>query len=459
MKKLNKKGFTLVEILAVTIILLIIFVIAFNAIDSISKKSKIKSVKANALSYFKELNSYVQISKSDSDDFLYGKFTTDDLAEHGFKISGTKPTGGYFVIEDFKVSCGCLEYGKYKIERNNSDYSDVTKGTCNIDSTLCTFSLGDRTKSMSFEYTGTPQIITIGKTGRYQIELWGAQGGGPSNAVGGKGAYTSGKIDLQAGQVLYVYVGSTGGNTPSGSASNVAGGYNGGGATGGQNCCGRTYGSGGGATDVRLVGGDWNDAESLNSRIMVAAGGGGGYYGDNNGWKANRGGAGGTLVGIQGSQGSDSYCYGEGGKQTEGGYITENCSHRGTTTATGSFGTGGTNNSMSTGGGGGYWGGSRSEHIASAGGGSSYISGYKGCIAILSDSDRTPRLNSSNEVCEEGTNDIVCSYHYSGKKFVESYMFDGNSAMPTHDGESKMVGNTGNGFAKISVVENIDYDD
>ena len=34
------------------------------------------------------------------------------------------------------------------------------------------------------------------------------------------------------------------------------------------------YGSGGGATDVRLVSGDWDNISSLISRIMVAAGSG-----------------------------------------------------------------------------------------------------------------------------------------------------------------------------------------
>ena len=60
MKKINKKGFTLVELLAVTIILIIVILIAFNAVDDISKKSKKQSVKANASSFYKELDGFVQ---------------------------------------------------------------------------------------------------------------------------------------------------------------------------------------------------------------------------------------------------------------------------------------------------------------------------------------------------------------------------------------------------------------
>ena len=48
------------------------------------------------------------------------------------------------------------------------------------------------------------------------------------------------------------------------------GGYNGGGKTL-QYTGGNTYyGSGGGVTDVRLVGGSWDNTTSLISRIMVA---------------------------------------------------------------------------------------------------------------------------------------------------------------------------------------------
>ena len=115
-----------------------------------------------------------------------------------------------------------------------------------------------------YDYTGKEQQFIVPKTGYYKVELWGAQGGSTStSAIGGKGAYTSGYIYLKANEKIYIYVGGAGRTTETGVASNVSGGYNGGGETGGQGCCGRKYGSGGGATDIRLANGNWNDAKYI----------------------------------------------------------------------------------------------------------------------------------------------------------------------------------------------------
>jgi len=103
--------------------------------------------------------------------------------------------------------------------------------------------------------------------GTYSIELWGAG----NDKV--KGAYTSGKIHLAKGTILYFYLGQEG--IQGGTSAT----FNGGGsATFGEYS---SFGSqyiqnypGAGATDVRLYSnGTWNDFTSLNSRIMVAGGG------------------------------------------------------------------------------------------------------------------------------------------------------------------------------------------
>lgn len=101
---------------------------------------------------------------------------------------------------------------------------------------------------------------------------------------------------------------------------------------------------------------------------------------------------------------------------------------------------------------------------AGGSGGSSFISGYNGCVAITSDSDRTPRLDSNNNQCFDGTTDITCSYHYSGYIFTDTIMIDGQGykwttergievvGMPTYDGNGTMTGNSGNGYAKITYL-------
>ena len=120
--------------------------------------------------------------------------------------------------------------------------------------------------------------------GDYQIECWGAQGGGVSSLPGGKGSYTKGSISLD-GVMLYVVVGQIGGYEEA---------FNNG-FPGRLNF----YFSGGGATDIRLnnKNGNWKDFVSRKSRIMVAASGGGSviYY------RSQQGMPGGSLSGFSGT--------------------------------------------------------------------------------------------------------------------------------------------------------------
>lgn len=63
----------------------------------------------------------------------------------------------------------------------------------------------------TFDYTGQIQTFTAPKTGIYQLETWGAQGGdatdGTLTARGGYGAYAVGEVLLQQGDTLYINVG------------------------------------------------------------------------------------------------------------------------------------------------------------------------------------------------------------------------------------------------------------
>ncbi len=163
-------------------------------------------------------------------------------------------------------------------------------------------------------------FVPYGQEGWYKIELWGAGGGG---ATGGKGAYTSGLIYLDANTHLYFYIGKKGGTS-------AAGVNNGGPASGG-------YYGGGGETDVRLESGNSNDDRSMKTRIMVAAGGGGAKG-------STKGGNGGDLQGYKGDGTAGS--------------ATQNAGNLPTV--------------LSSGGGGGFRNGGAGE------GGSSYISGYAG---------------------------------------------------------------------------------
>ncbi|MBQ8131847.1 MAG: RICIN domain-containing protein [Bacilli bacterium] len=213
-----------------------------------------------------------------------------------------------------------------------------------IEEELNRYSLTEANLSSSGTSTQSQEyIVPIGQSGWYKIELWGAAGGG--NANGGYGSYTSGIIWLEENRHLYFYIGNSG-NCGSSNSGLAKYNFNGAGRSSGSSC------NGGGATDVRLRDGAWND--NLEYRIMVAAGGGGSYS------TSQKGGAGGGFYGYRGRN---------------GGTYTSAFS-------TSSFGKGLNGPSgNSGGGGGGYYGGTATANT-SGGGGSSYISGYAGSRSV-----------------------------------------------------------------------------
>lgn len=276
-----------------------------------------------------------------------------------------------------------------------------------------------------YAFTNGAQTFTVPHNGTYKVEAWGAQGAGD---VGGKGGYTRGNLAMSKSENYYIYVGGRNG-------------YNGGAAG-----CSDSL-RGGGASDIRLVSGAWNNATSLNSRIMVAGGGGGNQHG------IVTPGHGGGLSGTTGiPNGKYTQYKSTGGTQTSGGTVNNHFANykKGTN---GSFGTGGTGGcdsgayGGSYGGGGGYYGGAGGSRLYggnwSGGGGSSYISGHNGCIAIKSASDRSAKCSSASN--------INCSYHYSGKIFTSTTTITGNNTMPSTTGSNE-TGHNGNGYVKIIYV-------
>lgn len=330
----------------------------------------------------------------------------------------------------------------------------------------------------TYEYMGSDQTFVVPKTGTYKIELWGAQGGGLDEEYRGLGGYTAGTTELTKGDKFYLFIGGQGKYTHAfdDNSNRIIGEFNvGGGAVGQRGYPDRYWGTGGGATDIRLVNDNWSSFDSLKSRIMVAAGAGGNFQEISGEIRAYIGGAGGGLIGTDGKwKGTGIYRrYGTGATQTAGGYseclAEDNCRYIiGENTAIGEFGVGGYNEQISgvSSGGGGYFGGGGSGHCNSGGGGSSYISGHTGCVAIEESSTKSnitfPTKNSV--ACTDGTTDIECSKHYSGIVFTDTVMIDGNGyrwttekgstivGMPTYDGKGTMTGNKGHGYAKITLI-------
>ena len=266
-------------------------------------------------------------------------------------------------------------------------------------------------------YPCHPIHLTL-SPGYYMFECWGAGSFNSATFLAGKGAYTSGFLKLNEERDFFVYIGS-------GTINQWERTYNGGGFN---------QRSGAGATDVRLVKGEWNDFQSLKSRIMVAGGGGGA-----DGFEP------GNAVGI-GTE-SDPIS-----KEKVGGNANQTSGGDGF--LPGVFGQGGGYNGKdvddgSGSGGGGYYGGGSSPlgSWGSGGGGSSFISGYRYCNAISNESSDINHIIHLNK-----------SIHYSGLYFIKPIMIDGSSKMPSPNiSGTTIIGNKGNGAFKITQLYSLQF--
>ena len=260
----------------------------------------------------------------------------------------------------------------------------------------------------------TNRTVYYAHTGVYRIECWGGEGA----LTGRKGGYVSGDIFFSHAIKLYLFVGDEGKRGTEGEV------FNNGGVTQYQ---------GGGASDVRLVNDDYDEFESLKSRIIVAGGGGGS---DSIEGVLEIGGDAGGTEGYPSASGN-----GKPGTQEAGGEGS----------GSGSFGKGGGNGKIKDqgdedgngGGGGGYFGGGGSiiSTNGSGGGGSSYISGHNGCLAI----DYSSRDQSNYNMTKD-------SIHYSGFSFFNTVMIDGRSEMPSPFKKGNETGHSSFGVIRITVL-------
>lgn len=239
----------------------------------------------------------------------------------------------------------------------------------------------ETTRSFSFRTSCYPVNFL---PGTYVVQCYGAQGedgryNGNGTARGGYGAYTTGQLSLEETRMFYLYVGGRG--NPFNSNATSVGAY------------------GGGASDIRLVTGAWNEINSLRSRIMVAAGGGGGcgYVGSGSATTtANQNYTGGGGLTAANSPWNKD---GRGATQTAGGKRGPNYNGSTNYGADGYFGCGGVapyNGNAGAGGGGYYGGGSGSAGDScdgNGGGGSSFISGYPECNALNANGVHTGQPN------------------------------------------------------------------
>lgn len=464
MRKLNNKGFAIASILYSIMVLFLLLLLSILGILG-NRKAILDKNKKDILEELNKEVLYNRINFEHKNITIINRGNIDDirfaLLDGVTALDSVGNTIGTDKI-NYNLDLTNIEnksyYVTYTVNQDNKTITSTRQITFVPDST-------DYTDK--FNYTGDSQTFTTKYDGSYKVELWGAQGGsmtgtgyrsdgssrGELTYTGGKGAYTNGAINFIKGTNIYLYIGGKGPDNISlnSCTGGDTGGYNGGGILSSSQCI---YGTqGGGATDIRITDGVWNNFNSLKSRIIVAAGGGGANF-RNQGYGEGNGGDGGSLVGINGYEAlvegsyfrtdwANGYEIGTGATQKSGGYsvvhyLNGTIGEERNNSHSGFFGYA-TQIGNQSGGGSGYYGGGSNGH-GGAGGGSSFISGYDGCDAIAENSTEDNIIHTGQSV------------HYSGYKFKNAVMYAGNEEMPTHDGTSTMIGNSGNGYAKISLI-------
>ena len=198
-KYISKKGFTLVELLAVIVIIAIIAVIATPKIIGVIDSAREKSALSSALGYINTIEmSYNETIFSADKVVTKGIQNVDDI-DSGLSYSGTRPTGGTIEIDDSgEVSDAILCLNGYKIQYVNGDIevisddcSDLTytvPDSCfvyhttqditsfDIDQTVCetyfsTFFVGEYLAGITSFCTGGEVIVDTGYTIDFYIEM------------------------------------------------------------------------------------------------------------------------------------------------------------------------------------------------------------------------------------------------------------------------------------------------
>ena len=289
----------------------------------------------------------------------------------GFAASGILYTILLVFLAIMMMAIFNFESKKHILDQLKSDVAGEFDTGCSLESNTV----------YDFDYTGDIQEFSVPCSGKYKIEVWGAQGGTYDTTYrGGYGSYSVGQASLNKNEKLYIAVGEKGSYSLF-DYDNLDGGYNGGGGanaewSGGSNQ--REYhASGGGATHIAITNnrGELKNYDSNQNDILIVSGGGGGFesFTADNGYKCDL--SGGDAGGIEGSRsvtlpnGCSYLSYIS--NYTNATQISPGTGQYSSATSNiASFGTSVTNGSYS-GGGGGWYGGAGTW--AATGGGSSYI--------------------------------------------------------------------------------------
>ena len=129
---MDKKAFTLIELLAVIVVLGILALIVTPILINVVKDSNEKSYKLSADGYINAVNDYILSNQLDGKKVENGKYNIKNL---DVKISGKAPSKGSVEIYDEKVSSAQLLFDTYLVKYDGKKVTLTEKG-CEKEATV-----------------------------------------------------------------------------------------------------------------------------------------------------------------------------------------------------------------------------------------------------------------------------------------------------------------------------------
>ena len=130
---MKKNGFTLVELLAILIILSLIAIITIPVVFNMIDSSKKGTVKDSAYGYISSIQKMYYSNQLDDSFFEFEDrgYTVSELKSLGISFDGQEPIGKSWVLfSNNDIVKACLQFDDYRVDIKGDEVTKVFKGEC-----------------------------------------------------------------------------------------------------------------------------------------------------------------------------------------------------------------------------------------------------------------------------------------------------------------------------------------